>query len=210
MRRSYILLLSLLAACSSCAGTFQPPEVPSVDDPTYASSYRLRVLCPDLSGSAGSAVAISSQHLLTARHVVDCDGVDPLQITAIDMAGESFDVDLDLLPVDGTDAARLVSITRKLPSWSTLSYRNPPLGELVCIVGGDSPDIRGMRKCGYVAPSVEEYLTVALHVVPGNSGGPAFDSYGYVLGIVSMGNWNASSENYVLLVPSKELKGLVN
>lgn len=206
--RHLAFLSLLMTACSSCAGTLPAIEIP-LEVRDYQVSYRVSTTCL-LGGSAGSAVAVGPRHLLTAKHVVDCpDGLEPIQLLIVAMDGTQLEVKVDLLPKDDTDAARLVLLEGSLDSWASVSSREPPLGEEVCIIGGDQPSTLGMRKCGYVAPSISGYLTVALHVVPGNSGGPAFDAYGRVLGIVSKGSWEASRENYVLLVPGSKLGQLV-
>lgn len=210
----HIWFLAAFASCVACHSMVGPVYLTGeqVDRTEYGSSYRVTVLCDD-GMAAGSAVAVDGRHLLTARHVVTCsDETSPLAIAVISWDGVRWPVLIDAL--DNHDAARLVvegTSDNAFPVTAKVSPRIPRIGERICIIGGDRPSVYGMRKCGDVSPGSNEWeFIVSLHVVPGNSGGPAFDSQGNVIGIVSKGAWGEGHEFFVILTSVNSIQALAN
>ena len=84
---SCLLALVALMACSSSCRHHPTVRVPydtaAARERLYSSTVRLAVQCIDGSGGWGSGVAVSTRHVLTARHVIDgCGEAGPWIITA--------------------------------------------------------------------------------------------------------------------------------
>lgn len=180
---------------------------------TMESSMRIVVECTGEWEGFGSAVAVSSRHALTARHVVTiCEGARFLALLpdgravwmVEDMRAARGDLDAARLVVDGSDEPFKV--------WATTRARDPKLGETVCSYTGGGPDkfeailavLAGgpmtlaiweepfVYKCGGVArysPGAENGLAVKLGggSVGGNSGSGIFDADGYLVALLVEG-----------------------
>jgi hypothetical protein len=177
----------------------------------YQSSYRIIAICPDLRPYAGSAVAISGRQLITARHVLSCGGSGPMVVKAVGMDGEVYPMNVEAVSTTA-DAVRigLTGVGRPFVIHPRATTRLPQLGERVCIVGGDSPIARGVRKCGDTAVGFDGYVFVSLHAVPGNSGGGAFSASGELVGIVSKASWESDREFVVLITPTASFGDLLD
>ena len=203
------LFVMALAACGGAASVHKSPDFVEYATPrdkvAYESSVRLSVTCPGGDDRSGSGVAVSRRHILTAYHVVDCSGAKPIHIAVLLRYGAVVDMDVDAIDEDA-DVARLVSFPMKRPFSTYSEVRVNPLrvGEEVYSIGGDTPNIFGVKKTGYVtAIGVCQYQSwqpdprklpywwhSSIPVVPGNSGSGVFDSRGRVVGIVN--TWNGS------------------
>lgn len=209
LRVSLGILLGCLAIAYSCACSGVSLRTSSYESPVdaleYQSSYRIDVFCPDGTGKYGSAVAITRRHLITAKHVVNCA---PVRIIAVSPTGDRWDVDIDA--VSTSDAVRLVVDGTGEPfvvhATGTASVS---IGERICIIGGGRIEIAWMRKCGDVAGVYDDGIVAALHVVPGNSGGPGFNRRGELVGIVHGGEWDPGAENYVVLIPVQAFRDVM-
>lgn len=209
LKRLFLVFSILLVTCA-CANlaNLHPGYHSDKDYREYTSTYRVVVQCLDGNGGYGSAVAISKKHLLTARHVTICAESNPGVIAVVDRDGKFFKVTIDKVS-GGSDVTRLVSDGIPFWTFSSIRTRSTSVGEPVCIIGGDSLNVYGMRKCGDVAFRDSSSIAISLHVVPGNSGGPVFDGNGNVVGIVSRGVWLADRENILQAVPVSAFKELL-
>lgn len=205
------LLLALLLGCVATpqgvvlydqfTGHYATPQ----DEVEYETSVRITVVCPE-GMSAGSGFVVSRRHVITAEHVASCFQEKALSITVIMRNGAEIPMMLEASDKEA-DAARLVALTRKPPFKMIAPIRLFPrlsVGEAVCSIGGDRPNIYGIKKCGYVSdlgrsqheswspPTHKKAFWVqhSIPVVPGNSGSAIFDSGGRVVALVS--TWNGS------------------
>lgn len=193
------LCLALLAGCTNylhlpATAVHAPPH-----GVRYAQTYRLTVTCAGDRKVGGSGVAVSSTKLMTARHVVLACAVRGWATTSIVAQNEtgSYSLAYDGI-TKGADAARLrVTGDKRFPTWATLSAESPARGEEVCSVG-TTPRTPPIEKCGRVFLVAADHIFVSLHVVPGNSGGPIYDSRGHVVALVSAGNWSNGKEHFVM------------
>lgn len=148
-----------------------------------AESATLTVLCADGSVKAGSGVLIGPDRLLTAAHVVACDGTDPMLIL-VELHGASTMAGVEVMST-GADIARLQTID-KLESHAVLIGPRPAIGEMVCVAAG--APLGRTRRCGPVERFDADASGDIVHAVvtePGNSGAGVYDADGRLVGILS-------------------------
>ena len=176
----------------------------------FESSLRVIVVCFDGRRVSGSGVAVSGRHVITARHVVKGCGGKPSQIVAVRHDGKSVELVVDAT-VDGSDAVRLVVVGSedRFRLYASVRLSEPRLGESVCTVACDATLASALMKCGAVAASNDSQLVAAVHVVPGNSGGPVFDSQANVVGIWTTGRFDPRRDLLGVAVTSVAWKRLV-
>lgn len=232
-----LALLLLAAACGGLSG--QPPRPLTADYLTpkdrvmYESSVRLAITCPGGGEQSGSGFAISPRHVITAAHVITCGSLNaPISIVALLRTGVVVDMEVDAVD-RGADAARLRPALLKRPFAYFSEVRLTPLkvGEYICSIGGDNPNVFGVKKCGFVTvvgvcqydycdswmPSskLPHWFHSSIPVVPGNSGSAVFDARGRVVGIVNTwwGSYNREQGgghfgvfSWWKLLPIKEMR----
>jgi len=185
----YSIILLLLGLFTSC--NVQGPQrhtLPSADsgqyksyatENRYKSVVRIFTTCKDGSRSMGTGVAISKRSVITAYHVVDC----PLERVQIRL-WNGTKIEAKLVAQSKKDAARLESES-DLNNWMPVSTVAPKIDDIICYTGGGGLVDVITTKCGRVfAYDEEDDFWVSMHVVPGNSGGPVFNEYWEVVGII--------------------------
>lgn len=200
-------LFLLLAGCQACAGIFQGYRN-QVDYIEFEASVRIFVECPN-GTQAGSGVAVSRRHVITAKHVVECLVGLPTSIVARTRHSATLEMAVDEVS-ETQDVARLVVVGAGEPFYvyAEISYSRPRVGDKVCSVGGDGPYTHSVRKCADIATVTDHYLVAPLGPVPGNSGSGVFDSRGRVVGILTRGIWFPDKEKLSLSVRSSAWKEL--
>lgn len=203
MRALFCLFFSM-----ACAGTdVTPPNyVPGIVSAEYQSSVRLTVACVE-GIKMGSGTAISRKHILTARHVVDCQIGGPVVILALDHEQNEYKMVIDKLS-DQQDIARIVTADKKdtFKTYARTSFGIYPVGTHVCLVTGDG-SIFMIRKCGEIGIATDtKYYLISVRVVPGNSGSGLWLADGSIAGVVTRGKWIAEDENIGLAVPSEAFR----
>lgn len=169
----------------------------------YLSSVRIKVICKDESGSMGTGFAVSPRHVITALHVIDCEGEPPAFVFVVLRDGKSIPMWVDDPRIGGVDAVRLSvlePLAMEFKTWVPTSDRAPLIGEDVCVVAGGMPGTYGIKKCGAVAFIQDGHFIVSMHIVPGNSGGAVFDSFGNVIGIVRAASFEPRREYYGVMI----------
>lgn len=210
--RRILLIVSCLAFLSSSCGTLL--QTPGAKIPAqYSGTYKIGVVCSDGKAYTGTGFAVSDRQIITARHVVECDGdAKPVVIGVMSANDEKMtEVVEDAFPKsDAVDAVRLVVAGSGHP-FTPLPVRTtrPKRGDVVCSIGANYQNMP-MRKCGYVGLVTDDFAGVSVHCVPGNSGGPVFDSEGYVVGIVVRGRWDSDSEFVMLMQLSASWEDLID
>ena len=199
MRYFLAIFLSVLSACSGCAGTRNVSSNPPVYDQIRESTVRIEIWCqvsPDTSMpiGLGSGVAVRPDAILTAAHVVDtppsaCPGMD---LRVIRHDGEIFHATVEIMQPDGYDIARLSvpAVFRPAPMAPP-----PPVGGKICGYGWDAPDYfsggvlqwfaQPPVKCGTVDYNDGGMVQANFHAVKGNSGSGFWSAQGRLVGIVS-------------------------
>lgn len=169
--------LLLVGACACQQGDVKRPRDVLAQ---YESAVAIMVACEDGSIGGGSGVLIDTRTVLTAHHVVDCDGlylveaVDGSTVMAMrSRVAESHDLAWLRLATDlEIEPARLGKV--------------PGLGETVCAA---SAVPQRARHCGEVQPGgsrdADGDLYFAALVQPGNSGGGVYNVNGELVGIVT-------------------------
>ncbi len=200
----YTLIAFLLLAC--CAGGPRG-YVTHSDAVQYRSTVQVIVLCPW--PVLGSGVIVDGSHVITAGHVVECAGDGPMGVMVSTVDDEQIVMSVDG-GVDGVDVARLVALEGKpFHDVAPIRKRRLLMGETVCSIGTDGNLVTGIRKCGDVGHVNKEHFSMAIPVVPGNSGGPVFDRRGFLVGIVVAGNWTPGVENFGVGIPVGRFKELL-
>ena len=176
----------LLSVCVGCAST--PPPAPGSPrgDRVFeaheqdAAAVKISVGCKSPLGAEwgqiGSGVVIGPHHVLTAMHVLVCEGGETISATVIQ--GETkLEAKVEAV-APGADIARLefegtVSM-RRYPRVGT-----PRAAGWVCLSAAH-PKVE--RKCGRTS-TVSGAIRHSAIVVPGNSGSGLYDDRGYLVGI---------------------------
>ena len=215
-----LAILATMFLFGSCASPPAPGVVPAprgyaseIDRLEYEASVRLMVVCPDMSPRAGSGIAVSARHVITARHVIDCDGEGPRQILARLAGGSSVLAGVERVLVGpAADAALLVAEGFAAPfrgAVGVLELDAPRIGARVCVIAGGSSPSQSLRECGYVAGVWESLIAISTRIVPGNSGAAAWDDRGRAIGIVTSGEWREGKEQYGVVLRASALAELV-
>lgn len=200
------MLLALVTACGHVAINLPGPRPYDSDEHRimFESSLRIFVACFDGRTIAGSGVAVSPRHVITARHVVaGCTG-EPASITAVRRDGQTVEVVEDSLAA-GIDVARLVAVGGSEPFVVHAGVRltSPMVGEPICTVANDASATSFLMKCGSIAATAPGKIVAAVHIVPGNSGGPVFDTKAHVIGIWSMGRFDPRMDLFGVATSSR-------
>jgi S1-C subfamily serine protease len=198
--RAMVLRAFLTAAViAACACAHQAAS--SRPGASYASvgarvavetSYRVIVTCAGTELGYGSAVAVSPDTLVTARHVVDAEC--PVEPTFAALSSRGVEIVVRVGRRHETaDLATLVSPGPIFPRWAAIATGPTPLGaELHANVGGSvDRDAVGWSFC-YKVLHADRYTMVrgtrviylSGPVVAGNSGGAVIDAGGAVVGII--------------------------
>lgn len=234
MKRGFMLgggllawYLMVVAACSSVVhlsgtgGRYSDPGTRIAVE----SSVRIFVVCPVEGGERilgfGSGVAISSNTLITARHVAvpvhdgisPCDsGAEP-RFRAMMFDGRTVPVYTAKLLTADVALMRVSSQAHPFNVTAKPALRAPIIGESVTLAGGtqasidDVPESFALKR-GTVSSLIKVQdsvcVLVSVHLVPGNSGSAVFTASGEILGIAVMGSWFPTSENYGIAVAVPE------
>lgn len=144
----------------------------------------LSVLCADGLSFAGSAVVLGPDRLLTAAHVVACEGHGGAPLLVLVDIGATSTTAIVELTSSGSDLARLVTADR-MEYHALLIGPRPEVGDLLCVAAG-APAGR-TRRCGPVEGFEPEPGDIVHAVVtePGNSGAGVYDARGRLVGILS-------------------------
>lgn len=190
------LLFLVTLGCSSCAHAqaFHTTR----DRQEYGSVVSILSACAD-GARGGTGVAITSQHIITAKHVVYCDDTNTVRAAAIAASlndnNDQVALMVDVL-LDEGDAVRLKIATEGIffPEFSPVLPRRLTTGEEVCTI------VRGWhKKCGFVSRQQGGLIWIPMRVVRGNSGAPLYDAHGRVRGIVIGGNLLKPEDDFLTL-----------
>lgn len=209
MKRAAIILLLMWAVvlaggaallslgCTSAPrGAYSSPLVRA----EHEAAVSLRVTCrvPALDHAAvvflGSGAAVGANRAVTARHVVDCVAgplvgvLDRIEVTRRDGASATFVPESVGLGEDD-DIAVLLGPSNFFAEWAEVADEDLRIGDVVCAVAAEPLPA---RSCGEVTAlrgaegrwMGAGYALFQATVVPGNSGGAAYDARGRVAAIV--------------------------
>ena len=126
----------------------------------------------------------SGSYLLTANHVVSGAGATVTIVRkggswSADVVGRDPQNDLALLRAHGHPV-------QARPLWQSANRRVPRTGEQLLLIG--SPyGLGGTVTTGIVSRVIKRYIQTDAAANPGNSGGPAIDRQGHVVGVLVSG-----------------------
>lgn len=211
-----LVALLLLTACSACAHLQVPTRGIAAQ---HNASVKITVECNNNAGR-GTGVIISPTHVLTARHVVECEvipGFDMFFATATkitvdvgDGVEHEAEVDITLGYATHKDIVRLKLKDSTGDYFSPIAVGpTPRVGDRVCEA---SMIPRPTYRCGIVQQAVLGFINVEMRVERGNSGSGLYDSAGRLVGIVvrqwrceydeSCGGLAAPLQDYAWLIPN--------
>lgn len=177
------------------------------------ASFRVYVACQSDEGryAMGSGVAIASDRILTARHVVDVCQRHQQEILFISVLGA--DRYLRMAKVERGAADTEVDVVKLIVDPGFLSpaeIHNPiwPSSGTFCMVAGDHEELTFIRRCGQLAFWDAKYVTFDMEAIPGNSGGGVFDSENRLVAIVRAIAFFGSKKRLVA-VPARKWTDLV-
>jgi S1-C subfamily serine protease len=197
-----LLLAAVALGCDGgCAGYDRLPRTPRHLETQSDTVVRVETFCvtddPFLGGatigfltSMGSGVILDARHVLTAQHVIACPYLPDVHVVTVSgkrlrvvVTRENSDGDLALLEI--ASAEHFVGADGRDIAPPVIGPR-PRLGDTICKLeavpnrGGD---------CGTVNAIDDDYTHSDVgHDAPtkhGNSGGPAYDSQGRLVGITT-------------------------
>lgn len=180
-------LVALVATCSACGAT-QHPQRTEADRAN--SAVTIAVQCPD-GTQRGSGTVVSHDRVLTAFHVVVCDGgiLGPITVSGGDGTWYKADIDVVVLHLD---TVRL-RIDGDMTKWMSDVEIGPVpyVGEEVCESTGYP---RWTYRCGRVQPQWDgegwtRQFRFGFMAEHGNSGAGIYDQHGRLIGLVSQ--WRA-------------------
>lgn len=180
------------------------------DQVEYEAAVRISAMCLDGSVRYGSGVAITPRHVVTAKHVIDCKGEDAIVVTVIKI--DQTQVDMIVEKRSSSDAALLMVAGSSSPFkfYAPIRHTLAKRGEEVCIVAGQYLEEYALKRCGIAGITTSELGTwVSIHAIPGNSGGPAYDNSGNLLGILTRGKWRSDGEFIGIVLPVKEFEDIL-
>ena len=195
LKRALFLLLALLLCGAALSGFAESgdalPSAAFIDDPDAieaAASSVVRLDAYDIYGdriATGSGFAAFSPGILvTAAHVV----TDAHALVATSDSGECFDVEKILHLDMERDLAICVFAAETNIVPLPCADVSPGRGEKAVAIGTQFGCVNLVTMgnvCGVWNSGSHEWLLFTAPVSAGNSGGPLFDRYGKVIGIVS-------------------------
>lgn len=191
MRRFLALLLAIFGC--SCPRTV----IRCHTDRFHATALQVNITCLDGSWSRGSGVAVSPNHVVTAKHVADVCGGDVKTIRIVARDGIDRLALLDRRAASDVDAV-LLYVPKPLPFYAAVRTGALKPGEVVCTATMHSCG------CGRILALLEKQLGVDYKPVPGDSGGPLYDENGLVVAI-----WLGVTPGYGVATPAYAFSGIL-
>lgn len=228
--KKLIPLILLITACSGCH-SFTDPVYRTSNDQMKAT-LKINTYCrvPDPNADAvmvllgidtykyeissfGTGVAVSSNRVLTARHVVTCDDSGPSKVTVSGTDETEKDVEIEvILPKSDVVRLRLVNDGDKLEYTPVVIGSHPAAGEQVCMAAAVP---HWGYHCGLVQPDSTDnsgYIEWDWFTEFGNSGSAVYhngqligllDALTYCQGGVQCRGFIMPIQDYKWLIPSE-------
>lgn len=175
-----LVVASSSVGCAARGPNYSRTRSPHVQN---LNAVAITVMCDDASTFIGTGVAVGPRQVLTAAHVVNACGKEPL-IVMVEHAGETYLADIDAT-APRADVARIEILLGSLPLDHPVSIGPTPLTDAKVCVTARNPYT--MRRCGVVEYVSDEAHGIRFDVVvePGNSGSALYDAQGRLVGIVT-------------------------
>ena len=199
---NFLLLGFVLLIGCSCAGAgIKPPkdtntQTMSLAEFQYGVTVRIYVKCGK-DESTGSGVAVGSDRLVTAQHVIDCAETPEITI-------KTFDTRNTLAVIIRQDAEMdfaVLSVSKEFfKFWAIPAPIILPLDAVVASIGGDYV-VFLCKKTGRVFKQDKEFIFHTIWIKRGNSGGPLFYR-GQLVGINVRATMDPMREYAALAIPA--------
>ena len=160
----------------------------------------------DTTIKVGTAFFISTKYAITNAHILFNDETKASTIVGKNYEGDKtyhfeivdYDMNLDIAVLESKDvsAFHFCTLTELVKNGEEVFAIGNSKGEGLCIVNGLISDKNRMV-------DGIEYIMSSVLVTNGNSGGPLFNSNGFVVGMITMSTPDVAMMNYAL--PSKAI-----
>lgn len=176
--------VALVTACGAAAPRYESPyELHSEKQRAAAVAIHVQCLSPaGIRGWTGSGVITGKHTIVTAHHIVACNGLIAMYVRTLDgalLGAQAY------VEIEEYDIAKITT-EEVLPYFTFKIGPKPRVGATVC---SESARPTRARKCGKVTESLSvansRDLGLSLHVEGGNSGSGLYDSEGRLVGIVT-------------------------
>lgn len=202
--------------CQSCGSSFEiekkeepapvQPVTPGKFDRMFKQVVSIQAVVND-TVKVGTAFFISSKYALTNAHVLfGDDDVKASSIIGKNYEGDKtfnfeivdldMDLDIALLESKNLSSFHFCNLSEKVSNGETVYALGNSKGEGLCVVNGLVSDKNR------IVDGIPYIMCSAL-VTNGNSGGPLYNQFGFVIGMISMSTPDVAMMNYAL--PAKAM-----
>lgn len=215
MDEKFAALKQLYSESQSVSATPLPQDGPLTPAQVYAQNVDAVVVVNQQGRGVGSGFLISADgYIITNYHVIS----DSQEISVTTHSGKT--VKATIIGSDSvSDVALLKAEGEKYPFVTLGSSAQVAVGDRVCAIGNPLGELNASLSVGYISArdrvvsgdtSGITLLQTDAAINSGNSGGPLFNAYGQVVGIISAKYAGSAIEGLGFAIPLDEVKNILS